>query len=157
MINATFQSVNVGNIVNLKSTIAFKNGYVSTVGAKLFDEVYEAGSPSGTELDSAPLVMIFNDETTYLDYENITDGSNLPAGTPLRGYYLTEGDPVDIDATVIDGAGAVGKFLIPEAGSNILTVADDLTGGTKLAFEIKQATTIGFNKRPAWEAIVVSA
>lgn len=157
MINVTLQSVNVGNLVTLKSSAVFKNGYIAGVGTKLSDEVYTAVAPATASLATAPLVIVFNDETTSLNYENITAGSNLPAGTLLRGYYLTAGDRIIIDNDLLTGSAAVNKFLIPANGSNLLAVADDLTGGTRLALEIKAETTIGFNKRQAWEAVVVSA
>lgn len=157
MINATLQSVAVGNLVNLKTAFEVKNGHVLSVGAKDSAEVYAGVLPATATLGTEPLVLIFNDETTKNDYDNITTGSTHVAGTILRGYYLTAGDKVDFDALLLDGSPAVGKYLIPQNGSGKLVVADDLTDETKLAFQIKAATKIGFAKRNAWEAVVISA
>lgn len=149
------QAIYNGNISNVVHTAVMENGYVVNLGAKSTDDVHEVSVPATATLGSAEACLIFNDETSYDVGKSISDYS-IAIGEKARAYHLTVGDKVLFDAQVLDGVPVAGKFLIPQNASMKLIVADDLTGGTRLAFEIEEEDTIGFDRRAAWRARVIS-
>ncbi len=156
MINATLRSANEGNIMNVFHTAAMKNGYFVNLGAYEKDQVYKVAVPATATLATAKVLLVFNDETLYEEGKNITDGSAILANTISRAYYLAEGDSITFDDTLISGTAEAGKYLVPANATMQPTVADDMTG-VSTALRIVRETTIGYNKRKAWEVVVEKA
>lgn len=152
------QAIYVGNIDNVVHSAQMLNGYHVNLGslATGFKEVYDVAVPATATLGSAELLLIFNDETMYDSSKTIADFT-IEAGTKARAYHLTVGDVVRFKETLLTGTPVVGKFLIPANGSMLLAVADDLTGATRLAYEIIEETTIGADNASAWRARVIKA
>lgn len=151
------QAIAVGNISNVVHDAVMQNGYIVNLGVKAGDDYYNVSVPATATLGTAEALLIFNDETMYLEGKTISDYS-VPVGTLARAYHLSVGDQILFDATLLTGTPAKGKFLIPADGVMTLAVADDLTGATKLALKIVDAvTTIGYDRRAAWRAMVIKA
>lgn len=148
------QAIYNGNISNVVHSAVLQNGYVVNLGTKSTDDVHNVVVPATATLTSAEALLIFNDETQYDVGKAITDYS-VAIGEKARAYHLTVGDKILFDATLLTGTPAVGKYLIPANGVMTLAVADDLTGGTRLALIIEEEDTIGFAGSAAWRARVI--
>ena len=150
------QAHQIGNIDNVVHSATLQNGYVVNLGAKAGDDWYAVSVPATATLATEEVLFIFNDETMYEEGKAITDYS-IPAGTLARAYHPTVGDELLIDATLITGAPAKGKFLIPANGVMTLAVSDTL-GSTRFSAKIvDDVTTIGYNDTAAYRALVVKA
>jgi hypothetical protein len=151
------QAVSVGNIENVFHSATMQNGYVVNLGAKNANGAFAVSVPATATLGSAEALLIYNDGFLYAEGKTITDYS-IAANEFARAYHLTVGDKVLFDATLLTGTPAKGKYLIPANGVMTLAVADDLTGATRLAFEIEDAvTTIGKRTVAGWRARVIKA
>lgn len=78
-----------------------------------------------------------------LDHE---DNFVLKAGEAGRAHNLVDGDIFTINAKLVTGTPAVGKFLTVVAGTDKLAVADAPVADTPVTFEIIEVEKIGFNK-----------
>ena len=150
------QAILAGNFANVKHSAVLQNGFVVNLGARIADEVYAVSVPATATLGASEALLMFSDETMYVEYNNISAYST-PIGTVGKAVHLTVGDQVLFEASLITGAPAENQFLIPADG--VMTLAASVAiGVTRLSFQIKGGvTTIGHDKRPAWRAIVVKA
>ena len=150
------QAIYNGNITDVKHSAVMQNGHVVNIGALDADAVYNVALPATATLGSAEVCLIFNDETMYDAGKNISAYS-VAIGERARAYHMTVGDEVLFQASLLTGSPAVGKYLIPANGVMTLAVADDLTGATRFAMIITEATTIGYTKEVAYRARVIKA
>jgi len=150
------QAILAGNFANVKHSAVLQNGFVVNLGARIADEVYAVSVPATATLGASEALLMFSDETMYVEYNNISAYST-PIGTVGKAVHLTVGDQVLFEASLITGAPAENQFLIPADG--VMTLAASAAiGSTRLSFQIKGGvTTIGHDRRPAWRAIVVKA
>ena len=81
---------------------------------------------------------------------------DIGCGTGAVSLNLLESNQ-NVHATLIDGSPVVGQYLVPQNASMKLAAAADLIGGTRLALEVIEETTIGFANSAAWSARVISA
>jgi hypothetical protein len=146
-------------LVNLVHTADMDNGVVAHVGDLVAGEgeLRQVVVPTAQSITSDPVVLVHSDEIQgdmYLPYSTLKDFYNA-AGRPARGYRLPVGAQVMITTDGFDGVAALGKYLIPQAGSLRLVVANDLAGGTKFVAKVISAgekfgyTGVGFQKKDA--------
>jgi hypothetical protein len=155
------QAIYNGNIENVVHTANLDNGNIVGLGVVSTDftggQTYEASAPATAVLATEEYLLIYQDE---YDYSNgVTDVSAFVnvKDVPFKAYHLSNGDKIKLAKTKFTGTSVVGKYLIPANGTFILAVADDLTGGTRLALKITSISeTIGYDKDPAVKAEVVS-
>lgn len=127
-------------LVNLVHTADMDNGVVAHVGDLVQGEgeLRQVVVPTAQSITTDPVAFIHSPEIQgdmYLPYSTLKDFYN-PANKPARGYYLPVGSQFKITTDGFDGVAAKGKYLVPQAGSLRLVVADDLSGGTKFAAKI---------------------
>jgi hypothetical protein len=153
------QAIYNGNIANVVHTAEMLNGYVVNLGALQTGsrEVFEVSVPATATLGTAEALLIFNDETIVTVNDSKISDYKIAIGEKARAYHLTVGDIITFDATLIDGSPVVGQYLVPQNASMKLAAAADLIGGTRLALEVIEETTIGFANSAAWSARVISA
>jgi hypothetical protein len=133
-----------GNIESVKNLNAdMQNGFVFhaedlSAGER---EALDVIQPTTASITTKSLLLHASVETVYLAGQTILD-FYLPQGQVGRAYHLRAGDEVTITDNVITGTTAVGKYLIPQNGSFQLSVANDLSAGTKFAAKVIEKTTI---------------
>lgn len=142
------QAVKIGNIENVQHTADMKNGSFVNLGAKLKDDVRAVSVPATATLDTAEVLVVFSDETSYEEGKTINDFVNK-ANVPARAYHLYEGDSWLIDNTDFDGTAVVGEYLIPQNGS-VVPLASATPTGNSLQVVVEDIDqTIGYGRRPA--------
>jgi len=150
------QAIYVGNISNLVHDDVVTQGSVLAVG-DLSDKkgVYEAKVPATATLETDTFVLVFNDETIYHKFSNISDFVTMDAGTILRGYHMTVGEEFVIAESLLAGEPTVGQFLVPADGTTKLTPS---ATGMDVNFVVKvvEKTTIGYEKVDAWRVRVIA-
>jgi len=70
----------------------------------------------------------------------------LKAGEAGRVHHLVNGDIFTLNAKLVTGTPAVGKYLVVVAGTDKLAVADAPVDGAPVAFEIIEIEKIGFKQ-----------
>jgi len=155
------QGIYNGNIDNVVHSADLKNGNVVSLGTINTDfageQVYNAVLPATASLATMEFLLVAQDEYDYSNGETDVEAFVVVKDVPFKGLHLTVGDKIKLAKTDFSGTSAVGKYLIPANGTAVLAVANDLTGGTRLALKITSVTeTIGYSKAPAVKAEVVS-
>jgi|GEM_PF-2473592 len=157
-----------GNIVTLVNANAdMDNGSVCHVGDLVSGQTqeYQVVQPTSTSILNTPIVLIKSAEFTgpaYYPNTTLKDFYN-PQGQPMRGYFLNVGDEFTITTTGISGNAAVDSYLVPTAGSYMLSVVPNLSGNTRFAAVITNAnayfgyTGSGLTQQAAVTARVVQA
>ena len=137
------QSVYNGNLESMVHTKDMDNASFVHVGGLHTGEreLKDVKLPTAESIKTDSIVVIASDEVIK---DNRT-GYSLSefynkANQPMKAYHLITGDILTITKTAIEGEPVVGKYLVPTAGSEKLTVADDLAGGTRFVAEILDTT-----------------
>lgn len=151
------QAVYAGNIESIKyASAALENGRVGVLGNLVSGETeaYEFVTP--TDVTTEEVLLHASPEVLYEAGKQIGD-FELAAGKIGRAYHLTVGDVFTITDDAFIGSSVVGQYLIPQNGSFQLTAAADLTGNTRLALQVIEKGTLGYDGNAATTVRVVKA
>jgi hypothetical protein len=131
-------------LASVQHTADMDNGSVVHAGDFVSGsgEVRQVVVPTAQSILTDEVLLVHSPEiqgNMYLPYSTLQDFYN-PANKPARAYYPHVGMQFTISTDGFDGTAAQGKYLIPQAGSIRLTVANDLSGGTRFAAKILDTT-----------------
>jgi hypothetical protein len=150
------QAIYGGNIVNIKHTAALENGACIVLDAldTTDKDVWTIKTPATATLATDTFLLHATPEVLYESGKQIGD-FELAAGKVGRAYYLTVGDEFTITDDGITGTTVVGQYIIPANGVFTFAAAADLTGNTKLACQVIEKKTLGFDGNAATRVKVV--
>ena len=130
------QAFEVGNISNIIVDSALENGRVVALGDEISDSrIYEGLVPDAVAIIAKEILLHASAEAIYSP-TNAIDDFELAINKVGRAFHLTIGDEFTVTQDAIDGVIAEGKYVIPQANSTKLIIANDLTGGTTLALKV---------------------
>lgn len=101
-------------------------------------EQRQVSVPTSSSIQTDEVLLVKSHEiqgNLYLPYSTLQD-FYIPSGNLALAYHPQVGMEFSITTDGFDGTAAVGSYLIPQAGSVRLTVAPNLSGGTRFAAKI---------------------
>jgi len=136
---------NMETVVNANADM--DNGCIVMLGDLVPGEInaYQVRIPDANSILTDEVLLVKSPEfngPNYYPNTTLKDFYN-PQGSYARAYHLTVGDEFTITTNGITGTPAVDQYLIPQAGSLQLTVAPNLSGGTRFAAKITN-TNVSF-------------
>lgn len=145
-----------GNLESVKMVAEQTNGVVVKLGGLVVGERELKNGVAVTDVAKDEVVLVSAPEVMYDARKYGLKDFVIPAGQAARAYHLVVGDIVTLTADLITGAPVVGKYVVPANGAFKLAAAADLIGGTRLAFEVIEATTLGADSEAAFALQVIS-
>lgn len=136
------------------ATVDMLNGYFVELGGLVAGEkeLYNITAPTavGNEvlLHASPEVM-------YDPRQSALEDFFVEAGQECRLYHLNVGDIITLTADLFDGTPAVGTVVSPQVGD--MNLVAPAVAGARLTALIIEATTLGFNRVPAYAIRVLTA
>jgi hypothetical protein len=144
-----------GNLESVKMVAEQTNGVVVKLGGLVAGERELKNGVAVTDVTKDEVVLVAAPEVMYDARKYGLKDFVIPAGQAARAYHLAVGDIVTFTADLISGAPALGKYVVPANGAFKLAAAADLTGGTRLAFEVIEVTTLGADASAAFALQVI--
>lgn len=148
-----------GNLESVRHNAEMKNGMLVHLGAleggQLGREVRTVVVPDGTSIKTEEIIVVYTPEVLYDERLTMKDFV-IEADKVARGYHLAKGDIFTVDADLVTGTVAEGSILVPSGLNYAVSADDNVTEGSLTVFEVIEATTLGFDERPAYAVQVKS-
>jgi hypothetical protein len=130
------------------------NGFFVQLGSLVVGEreLYNITAPTDVLADE--VLLHASPEVMYDPRQNALEDFFVEAGQECRLYHLTVGDIVTLSADLFTGTPVVGTPVSAQIGAfNLITPA---VVGARFTAEVIEATTLGFNRVPAYAIRVLS-
>lgn len=150
-------------IKNAQYTTALPNGSLITLNGLVSGQngVFAAATP--TAVITQEVLLVRSPEIIDINgYRiDVTDPSLFTnnANTPFSAYHLKVGDTFTITDDGITGTSVLLQYVVPVNNTSTPAVAADLSGNTKVAFQVidKSTMSVGQVRKAATKLLVVKS